>query len=181
MKMSFKKHSILSFSVVFIVIAFIVYGGFAKIDHFFPFQENTVSTDSSPDVATKYPSPKNNNIPSKATIPSTPTSGQTSNQVPVDTTFSASITQLNETNGQVNATATIQHSPTPGTCVFTFSTPNDRPVVDQVTATVKDDVATCGPITISADEFSYLGKWTLSLHYYVGDQQAEAQSTITIQ
>jgi cytoskeletal protein RodZ len=129
---------------------------------------------------TDHPSPKNNNPPTKSTTSATPTGSQTSNEVPVDPSFSASITQLEETNDEVNFTASVQNTQSAGTCVVTFSTPNDRPVTQQFTATNDGSTSTCGPISINANEFSYLGTWQVAFHYYVGDQQATAQGTITI-
>jgi cytoskeletal protein RodZ len=164
-----------------VVVLLIGYAGTAKYQDLWPFTQKTSINPDAIRNNTDNPSPKNNNPPSKADSSATATDGQTSDQVPVDTTLTASITQLEETNNTVKFAATVQHATSAGSCVVTFSNPNDRPVTQQFTATNANNVSTCGPITISANEFSYLGKWNVSFHYYVGDTQATATSEITIQ
>jgi cytoskeletal protein RodZ len=147
--------------------------------HTWPFQRTANDPDSHRDI-TSNTSPKNNNPSGKSTDAS-PTGDQTSNQVPVSKTLSASITQLVEVNNTVKFTATVQNTDSAGTCVVTFSNPNDRPVTQQSTSANANGVSTCGPISIPANEFSYLGQWSVDFHYYVGDQQATTSDVITIQ
>jgi cytoskeletal protein RodZ len=158
-----------------IILAF----GVTWTTHTWPFRTSANDPDSHRNI-TSNTSPKNNNPSGKDTTTS-PTGDQTSNQVPVSKTLSAAITQLTEVNNTVKFTATVQNADSAGTCVVTFSNPNDRPVTQQATATNADGVSTCGPISIPANEFSYLGQWNVDFHYYVGDQQATTSSVITIQ
>lgn len=162
-----------------VVLALLIYGALSHSKHWWPF--HTVSqTSSVTNQQTDHPSPKNNNTPSKAASPSD-TSSETSNQVPVDSSLSASITKLEEANGQVSFSATVQHTSSAGTCVVTFSNPNDRPVTKQFDASYSSNASTCGPIAFSANEFSYIGNWQVNFHYYTGDKQATAQGNINIQ
>lgn len=126
------------------------------------------------------PSPKNSSIPDKTGLSSSTDASKNSDQIPVDTSMTASIAQLSETDGQVNFTGKVTNTDSAGTCVVTFSNPNDRPVTKQFTATYANGTSQCGPMHVSAYEFSYLGQWQVSFRYYTGDKQATAESTIAI-
>jgi flagellar basal body-associated protein FliL len=152
----------------------------AWITHTWPFQRTaTVDPNASRNVTTNT-SPKNNN-PTGKEGDASPTGDKTSDQVPVDKTMVANITQLVETNNTVKFTATVNNTNTAGTCVVTFSNPNDRPITQQATAMNANNVSTCGPINIPANEFSYLGEWKVDFHYYVAGQQATTNGAIIIQ
>lgn len=105
---------------------------------------------------------------------------KTSDQVPVSKDLEATISQLEQTDEGIIFSATIANSPDAGRCVVTFTNPNDKPVVKEVDATVKDGVALCGPLTVSPLEFSYLGEWQATLRYYLDDQQAIASGKVVI-
>lgn len=105
---------------------------------------------------------------------------KTSDQVPVSKDLTATISQLEQTDEGIIFSATIANSPDAGRCVVTFTNPNDKPVVKEVDATVKDGVALCGPLTVSPLEFSYLGEWQATLRYYLDDQQAIASGKVVI-
>lgn len=143
-----------------------------------PFQVTPVDTDSRQDTVNE--SPKNNNPIKKEDSKSSINEGMNSDQIPVAEDFSATITQLDQTGDTVNFAAKINNSPSPGTCVVTFSNPNDRPVTRQFDSTVKDSVSVCGPLAIPSLEFSYLGEWNVSLRYYVGTKQAIVDGKVVI-
>ena len=146
-----------------LLLLLLIYTATAWKIHSWPFLTSSTSPD--PDATrnvTNYPSPKNNNPPSKQNTTAPATSGQTSNNVPVNTGLVATITQLEETNNQVIFSAKIQNTTSAGTCVVTFSNPNDRPVTQQSVATNSNSTSICGPVDIPADEFSYLGSWQVS-------------------
>lgn len=163
-----------------LVAACLAYGAVGHARHWWPFKV-APPAQSGPiiNARTAHPSPKNNNPNPKTDTPP-PTTDETSNKIPVDTGLVATITRLDESNGQVNFDATIKNTSGTGTCVVTFSTPNDRPVTKQFNSTYSSGVSTCGPLTISANEFSYLGTWQVDFHYYIGAAQATAQSEINI-
>lgn len=162
-------------TILFCIIACIVlvgaYGIFAYSANKWPFKAPKATKIVKP----AYTPNQKKNIP-----PAGPDAGKTSNQVPVSTSLTASITNLSETNQEVNFTSTITGSSDAGTCVVTFSTPNDVPVTKQFTPTLNGQTATCGPLTIPAQDFTYIGTWTATLHYYVGTEQATTQQDIDI-
>jgi hypothetical protein len=145
--------------------------------HSWPFHKavNKYEADSRRDI-TANPSPKNNNLPDKS---DTSTTNTTSDQVPIDTALTAKITEAQQSGNTIHFTASTTNAAATGTCVVTFSNPNDRPVTKQFSATDDSGSATCST-NISAFEFSYLGQWTVEFHYYLNDKQATASSTITI-
>lgn len=159
--------------LVIVVVAYIV----LSTAHIWPFSESkSIATNN---AATTTPAETNNSLP-KQDLNSTTDSSQTSNNIPVNATWVAAITTLNETNDEINFAATVQNAPSTGTCVVTFSNPNDRPVVQQFNATATNGLTTCD-VNLSAYEFSYLGNWSVSFRYYVGNQQATTTSEIKIQ
>lgn len=165
-----------------LVIAIGLCAGAARLDHRWPFK----TTDSATDIdatrnVTQNPSPKNSNTPTKQSSSASTLNDKTSTQVPVNTDLVPTITQLVETGGQVLFTATVANTTTAGTCVVTFTNPNDRPVTKQVESTNKDSTSLCGPLIISAYEFSYLGTWQVEFHYYSDSQQATTNSSVVIQ
>jgi len=174
-----KRYIVATVVVIFVAIA---YFSSAKVFHFWPFQkETTQNSESSPSPKPSSPSPKNTAVTEKGDAQPSIDPGKTTDQVPVNPAMTANIITLEESGQAVHFTATVSNSPTVGICVVTFSNPNDRPVTQQVNATVNNSLATCGPLSIPAGEFSYLGTWQVSFHYYLGSQQATAQGNITIQ
>lgn len=97
----------------------------------------------------------------------------TSDQVPTSDTLSVSIITTSQSNGMVRASATTNGS---GTCVFQYK-PADggKPVTKQVEVTNNG----CS-FEASQNEFSYLGKWTLTVTYYSNNSKAEATQDVTI-
>jgi cytoskeletal protein RodZ len=169
--------------VVAIAAAFIAVTDFSSAQAFnlWPFQKQTIqNSDSSPSPKPNHPSPKNNATTTKGDTQSPIDPGKTADQVPISSAMAATITTLEETGQQIQFAASVTNSPTAGVCVVTFSNPNDRPVTQQVNATVSNSTASCGPLNVPASEFSYLGTWQVTFHYYLGSQQATSQGTITI-
>ena len=107
----------------------------------------------------------------------------TPDQIPTDTSLVASITQLRQdsSSGDITFSGLVKGSAHNGSCVVTFSNPNDKPVTRQVDGTLKDNTAICGPIIFNELEFSYLGTWSVQFNYYVDGQQANANATINIE
>ena len=108
------------------------------------------------------------------------TTQKTTDQVPVSEGLKASITQLEQKDNLILFSAAVENASSAGSCTVTFSSPNDKPVVKEVDASMKDGVALCGPLNISSLEFSYLGEWQVTLRYYLNDEQAVATGKITI-
>lgn len=97
----------------------------------------------------------------------------TTEAVPTGDDISITIDSLGQSNGVVAAKATATQD---GTCVFTFSTPNDKPVTRQV-----DTANKICSVSISQNEFSYLGQWQLVVTFYKDGKKSEAKQNVTIQ
>lgn len=101
------------------------------------------------------------------------TTTTTSEQVPTSDSLSVSISSTSQSDGLVRASAKTNGS---GMCVFLYK-PADggKPVTRQVEITD----STCS-FEASQNEFSYLGKWTLTVTYYSDNNKAEATQDVTI-
>ena len=104
----------------------------------------------------------------------------TTDKVPISNSITAKITGLTEQNDRILFTATIDGTTTNGTCVVTFSNPNDKPVVKTLASTTKNGVVICGELQIPTLEFSYIGTWNVDLRFYIDNQQVTASSKIDI-
>jgi len=111
---------------------------------------------------------KSTNLPANST-------STTSDEVPVSNALSVSISNTGQSNGVVTSAATVTGLDESGTCVFTYSTPGDRPVVQQVTTTNK----ICQS-NIPEVQFSKLGTWKLSVVFYQNNARAETSQNVTI-
>lgn len=124
---------------------------------------------------TVRPSPKNNNVPEKTEI----ASDKTTNQVPTGGEAVATITQLEQQGDNVLIAMKVERSNTGGSCVVTFTNPNDRPVNKEFSSTSKGEAVSCST-SIPAYEFSYLGVWHVTVRYYLGEQQVVTEGDIKI-
>ena len=98
----------------------------------------------------------------------------TSDQVPATTTYSLKISDVNQTNRTVNAMASVTGS-SQGKCVFTYTNPDDKPVIQEITTTN----GSCKS-SISEVQFSKLGTWNLNVVFYANNTKAEANQSVTI-
>lgn len=161
--------------IVFLLLC--AYFGIALKTHFWPFLASTNTQNT-----TSESSPSTDSTGKTQTDTTGVKSGVTSDQVPVSTSIAASITQLSEDdNNNITFAGLIKNNTSPGTCVVTFTNPNAKPYVVQADSTTKDSQTLCGPLSISALNFSYLGEWAVNLRFYSDNEQATADSTITIQ
>ncbi len=96
----------------------------------------------------------------------------TSDQIPQSSTLSISILSTSQENGKVTAAAQTNGE---GTCVFSYTTDGDKPVINQVAVQVN----ICQS-SISEVQFAKLGVWSLKVTYYNNEQKAEAQANVTI-
>lgn len=97
----------------------------------------------------------------------------TSNEVPTSSDLSVAIISTAQTSGRVIASARTNGS---GTCVFLYR-PEDggKPVTQQVD-TSEDNCS----LSISENEFAYLGLWKLTVSYYKNGNKVEASKDVTI-
>lgn len=98
------------------------------------------------------------------------------NTIPVSTTTSVEITNLQQSNGKVIYAATVTNPAGSGTCSAVFT--ND--IAKPVTRTTGADGTSCGPVSIPESEFSAIGTWTLTLRYYTDGTQAVTTKTIDV-
>lgn len=106
-------------------------------------------------------------------------SAQTSEQVPVNTSLTTIIDNFSQLNGVVNASARITGTNTSGTCVFSFTNPDDKPVVPEVKSSSSGNAQVCS-VSIGESSFSKLGTWNLTVTFYQNDQKAQANQSVTI-
>lgn len=97
-------------------------------------------------------------------------------EIPVSTETSVSITELSQNNGKVAYSAEIINPGTSGTCSAVFT--ND--VAKPVTRTTSTTSSACAKVEIPELEFSAVGTWTLTLRYYTNVTQAVATKTIEV-
>jgi hypothetical protein len=103
-----------------------------------------------------------------------------SDQVPVKEGVEVSVTKLEQNGNDVIIEGAVKGA-TEGNCVAEFTTPNDLPVIGEAKATKEGDNAKCGPMTLPAADFAYLGDWQVVLKVYTGGgKAASAPKTITI-
>lgn len=99
----------------------------------------------------------------------------TPDKVPVSEDLRTSITSTSQKDGTVYAEASIAGTDKEGTCVFTYTTPDDRPVVQQVTSASK----ICKS-SIPEVQFSKLGTWNLQVVFYLNNVKSEANKSVSI-
>jgi len=167
-----KKVLIVSLLIVAVVVAGLL---FAYTTKKWPFSQTTLQTSPSTNISEPQKNATKDDIPSAEDTPT-----HTTDQVPVDTSITATINQLSQSNGVITFQATT-NSPTPGgKCSLSLTNQNDKPVTRTMDATLNNSVATCGPIQIPEQEFTYIGEWTATLRYYINDSQAVATRSIII-
>ena len=103
----------------------------------------------------------------------------TTEEVPTNKEAVAVIRRLEQKDTTIYLDATISNVAKQGKCVIIFSTPNDKPVTKEFDSTKNGDIYTCSLAT-SALEFSYLGKWDVTLRYYSENSQVVAKGALTI-
>ena len=178
-KNKFKKNKFLVIAIALVVVVTGSYIGAAAKLELWPFSKDTPSSEekdtNSTNNTSKGGQPVVDNDKGQEINP-----GNTSDQVPVNESASAEITELDQRNNNVLFTAIVKNVTQPGTCVVTFSNPNDKPVTREVESTIKDGVTVCGTITIPQLLFTYIGTWDVEFHFYSSNQQVQANGKIDI-
>ncbi len=105
-------------------------------------------------------------------LPTNPTT-TTPDQVPTNPALSVVITSTSQSGGLVSASANTSGN---GTCVFLYSAGDkDIPVSREVAATG----SSCS-VSISQNEFSYIGPWKLTVTFYSDGTKVEASKDVTV-
>ena len=169
--------------IITIVIAVVLVAGYsvtAYAAHLWPFPDDSSSTNTQ----TQQQDPSEGSDPSdKNNAPSTTSNKnvdatKTSNEIPENTTLTLTITDLSQddNNGTINYTANLDDTNQTGSCVAEFTTDGAKPV----TSTTNANQGVCGSVKIPDVEFTKLGTWTLTLHYYTNNTQVVATKTIDV-
>jgi type II secretory pathway pseudopilin PulG len=137
-------------------------------------QQQKQKSEAQTDSAKKNDSEDN----AKDSSTSSNTSASTTEEVPTNTARNVTISDFSQSGGVVNASASITGTTTSGTCVFTFTNPEDKPVTRQ-TASSGSSPQACST-SINEVEFSKLGSWTLTVNFYQNGQKSEASQKVTI-
>ena len=140
-----------------------------------PFSEVT-QTSSSPQVSTSTDQEKSTEA-TKSDSKGTPA---TSDTVPVSKTLAAKITRLSQDGENVLFSSTVENAAGKGTCVVTFTNPNDKPVVRSYDSVSKDSFQICEEVKIPALEFSYTGPWSVNFRFYSDNEQIIVDSQLEI-
>lgn len=99
----------------------------------------------------------------------------TSDQVPNNSSVKLAVASVNQANGMITVSGTISGTSQNGTCVFSFTKPENKPVVKQV----QSSASSCS-VQIPEAEFTMLGSWTLLVTHYVNGTKTEVQREVTI-
>jgi len=171
---SHTKRNIISV-IIIVVVVLIAYTSTSFALKLWPFTQPTPSDTQSDSTSTSTDSSKDN-------IPSSDNgSTKTTDQVPVDTALNATINTLEQKNGLVTFNGSVSPALAGGTCSLTFTNPNDKPINRTSESTTDNTSSVCKQITVPETEFSYLGTWTTTFRYFVGEKQVVATKDIVIQ
>lgn len=100
---------------------------------------------------------------------------QTPGAVPTNPSIGLSLADFRQANGIVYSTVQIQNSASSGTCVFNYTTPESRPVVQEVISTSSQCVS-----NIPEVQFDKTGSWKLHVIFYTQNTKAELLNDVTI-
>jgi hypothetical protein len=103
---------------------------------------------------------------------------KTTNEIPAATGGTLEITKLSQQNGLISYAADLSGIQIPGTCSALFE--NVNKAARPVTRVTKSTTTGCPETSIPETEFVALGRWTLTLRYYVNDSQLVATKTIEV-
>jgi len=171
-----KQKSPVKKAIVILIIAIVlagIYGGVSYTAKWWPF---SVSTGNPVTESTN----SDGNATKEGLIVPGENSSKTTDQVPVTTELTATITNLSQSNGYVSFVGTVNSVDTSGECSIILTNDNDKPVSRTVTAIIESGVVTCGPVQIPESEFTFLGKWLGTFRYYINGSQVVATKDITI-
>ena len=98
----------------------------------------------------------------------------TADQVPSSPSLSISGLTTSQSGGYVTAEATIGGATQSGSCVFTFTATDSRPVVKQSSGT------TSCSTRIAEVEFDKVGTWNLEVSFFQNNTKASASQNVTI-
>lgn len=127
---------------------------------------DTQTTNSNQGSSSKTSSKATSGLPNDADL-------MTTDQVPVSSDLSVSITSLSQSDQSVIAKAKTSGN---GTCVFLFQpSDNSKPVTRQVSTSNNS----CS-VNIPVGEFAYLGVWKLTVNYYNNNARKETSRDVSI-
>lgn len=162
-------------TLVAVIVAVLVLGGIGAAYYFTrPTTDKNASDPTNNSAKRDAANQDDGKAPSGAGagLPKSSTS-MTSDQVPISSKLSITITSTSQSDGLVKASAQTSGS---GTCVFLYQPSDDgKPVTRQLDTSGN----TCS-VNISQNEFVYLGQWQLTVTYYSDNSKAEVSRNVTI-
>ena len=157
-----------------VLLSFFCIGGYLAF-HYFGSSTTQENKDDPTAISAKEETPR-----AKSSKPSTDQGGlETADQVPISSQLSVSQLDFLQNNGRVAATATVNSTSSTGECVFSFTIPEGRPVVKQVTSATESDKQRCG-VSIPEVEFDKLGQWEMVVTFYQGGTKGSASRSVNI-
>lgn len=100
---------------------------------------------------------------------------KTTDDIATSETLSLKITETSQSDGIVRASTSITGASADGTCVFTYSTQDERPVIQQVASANGICLS-----SVSEVQFAKLGSWNLSVIFYISNSKSEVSQNVTI-
>ncbi len=104
------------------------------------------------------------------------TEGDIKQDIPTATENIVTINSVNQSGGTVAASASVSGVSAGGTCVFSFTNPDDKPVIPP-SVSIRD--GSCSTNTPEVG-FSKLGVWNLNVTAYIDGKKSEANQSVTI-
>ncbi|MFO0971614.1 MAG: hypothetical protein U0520_04705 [Candidatus Saccharimonadales bacterium] len=101
-------------------------------------------------------------------------------EIPESNLLSVTITSLTQEGAFIEASATIQGSDTQGTCVFSFTSTDSKPVVKQIVSSESSGKQSCA-VSVPRVEFDKRGDWSLLLTLYCEGNKTSASQAIMLE
>lgn len=106
-------------------------------------------------------------------------SDQTTITNPPETVSSSASMTITETTSNTSGVrvASVVAGFAPTRCIFSFNSPDSRPVVKETDATGQS----CGPLEVRSVEFDKIGEWDISITAYSLAQRVVAEGRVSVQ
>lgn len=100
--------------------------------------------------------------------------------IPINQSLSVNISSLGQEGSVINSTATASGVNSEGTCLFSFSSTDSKPVVKQVVSSKQDGSQNCS-VSIPRVEFDKRGSWNLLVTFYSDNTKTSATRNIILE
>jgi hypothetical protein len=106
-------------------------------------------------------------------------SSATSQDIPSSSTLGIAIDSFGQASGIVTSKATVAGAASSGSCVFSFTTTDGKPVVKEVASTQSGSMQAC-TVAVSEVEFDKIGSWNLAVTFYKDNTKTTATQDVQI-